>query len=184
MGHPVGPMPLCPFWLLKPLPAWQQGTEPRADARHQERDFILQSRQESVCLEDRHAPALPLSVWKAGWESGLKTQPGVEWDCSKTHSVSTPALLGQEKAPEPCVGLTGSPKAAGSSRELSRAGWQKDVVVALVARPRCALCWGTHLDTTSSASLGHAGKSCLQHQNLGVWRTEHSCSELTGAVTS
>lgn len=37
----VGPMPLCPFWLLKPLPALQQGAEPRADARHQERDFIL-----------------------------------------------------------------------------------------------------------------------------------------------
>lgn len=38
---PVGPMPLCPFWLLEPLPARQQGAEPRADARHQERDFIL-----------------------------------------------------------------------------------------------------------------------------------------------
>lgn len=57
---------------------------------------------------------LPLSVWKAGWESGLKTQPGGKWDCSKTHSASTPALLGQEKAPESCVGPKGFPKAAGS----------------------------------------------------------------------
>lgn len=146
--------PLCSFWLLKPLPAWQQGAEPRADARHQGRDFILQLRQESVCLEDRRAPALPLSVWKQAGKAGLKlslVSVGLQQDPQRVHTC--PAGAG--KGSEPCVGPTDSPKTAGSTRELSRAGWQKNGVVTLVAQPRCALCWGTHPENAGSASWGN-----------------------------
>lgn len=81
---------------------------------------------------------------------------GLQQDLQRVHTC--PAGAG--KGSESCVGPTGSPKAAGSTREPSRAGWQKDVVVALVARPCCALCWGTHIPGTPAlptrATLGKA----------------------------
>lgn len=84
------------FLAVQATPCLAQGAEPdiRKGILSFNRDRKVSALRTDMCQ---------LSHFLSGscWESSLKTQPGVKWDCSKTHSVPTPALLGQEKALSP-----------------------------------------------------------------------------------